>query len=438
MSFFQHLASKHEGFLSYFEKPVLTAFLFGMTSGFPLTLVISITGFWLSKYGVDKKTVGMFALATTPYAWKFLWSPVIDRAKLGMIHRFLGQRRSWLFLVQVPMLFLIVYLSRLSPDSDIEMIALIIAGIGFLSATQDIIIDAYRIEIIEPDQQRQSAAMYGLGYRAGNLIAGYGVLVIANYFGWSLAIFSLIILLLPGALAALWIGEPDHPTSAFLAKEHSAHKSENKFLLWLYESVVLPFKEFMLRPNWWLILLFILLVKAGDAVTAIMTAPLIVDLGYNEIDIANANKLVGTIALWIGIIMGSWLYVWAGVFRSLFITGVLMMLTNLVFAWLATMQGDVTALAITVGAENFASGLGGTVIIAYLSSLCNLSFTATQYALLSSLSNQARALFGFPSGYIANELGWIEFFMFSTLLAVPGLLVLLVLWRKNIRANTAV
>ena len=423
------------GLKAYFEKPILATFLLGMASGFPLTLVISITGLWLSKYGVDKKTVGIFALATTPYAWKFLWSPVIDRTPLGWFGRVLGHRRSWLFLIQGLMAAAILVVATLDPTTQIGTIGILIVTIGFLSASQDIVIDAYRIEIVEKEQLGHGATMIAFGYRAANLIAGYGVLVAANYIGWGPAIALLALMVLPGTIAALWVGEPTADTGSYLRKEEAAHQGMGRAGLWFYEAVVLPFKEFMTRDNWLLILLFIFLFKAGDAVAAIMTAPLIVELQFTELEIANANKLVGTIALWLGIALGSLLYFWAGTFRSLFITGILMMVTNLVFAWLATQGHDVIALAITIGAENFATGLGNTVVIAYLSSLCNLSFTATQYALLSSLASQGRAILGAPSGFLADAMGWVDFFIVSTLLAVPGLLVLMILWKKDVNAN---
>lgn len=425
-----------KGLKAYLDKPVLATFLLGMASGFPLTLVISITGLWLSKYGVDKKTVGIFALATTPYAWKFLWSPIIDRTSLGFFGRLLGHRRSWLFLIQALMVLCILFLSTLDPNEQVGLIGLVVVSIGFLSASQDIVIDAYRIEIVTKEQLGHGATMIAFGYRAANLIAGYGVLVAASTIGWGPAIALLSLLVLPGAIAALWVGEPKVDTGNFVAAENKEHKGLGRFGLWVYDAVVLPFKEFTTRDGWILILLFIFLFKAGDAVAAIMTAPLIVELQFTEMEIANANKLVGTIALWFGIAGGSLLYFWAGTFRSLFITGVLMMVTNLVFAWLATQGHDVVALAVTIGAENFATGLGNTVVIAYLSSLCNLSFTATQYALLSSLASQARAILGSPSGVLADALGWVDFFIVSTLLAVPGLIVLLILWKRDIRART--
>ncbi|UTW55566.1 MFS transporter [Kordiimonas sp. SCSIO 12610] len=423
------------GLRAYFEKPVFATFLLGISQGFPLTLVISLSGFWLARYGVDKKTIGLLALATTPYVLKPLWAPIIDRLELGVLARIVGHRRIWMFLIQGMLAIAILCLSFLRPDQQIETVAFLIVLIGFLSASQDIVIDAYRIEIVDDSRQGYGAAMVVFGYRAGNLLAGYGVLKIADAYGWNLALSLLIFLLIPGVIAALWVGEPEKKAGNFIADEKDKAANYSKTALWVYEAVILPFKEFMRRDNWYLILLFIVFFKAGDAIAAIMTAPLIVELGFSDSEIADANKLVGAAALWIGIGLGSWLYFAAGAFRALFITGVLMMVTNLAFAWLALVGHDVYALAFTIGAENFATGLGNTVTVAYFGSLCNVSFTATQYALLSSLASLARSFIGSSGGYIAEATGWVDFFIYSTFAAVPGLILLGILWKLDIRAQ---
>ncbi|WP_374763003.1 AmpG family muropeptide MFS transporter [Yunchengibacter salinarum] len=427
------------GLANYLEPRVLATFFFGMSSGFPLTFVISITGFWLSRFGVSKETVGLFALATMPYAWKFLWSPLIDRLPLGRLGRWMGHRRSWLLLIQALMALALFALSGLNPADDIGAIAALVLAVGFLSASQDIVIDAYRIELLDTRQQGFGAAMTTFGYRAGNLIVGYGVLMLAEVIGWSAAIALQVLLLAPALVAALLIGEPNHPPERFARREMNrvaGMTRGRRVLAFLYEAVALPFKEFTRRDNWLLILAFIFFFKMGDAITAIMTAPLLVELNFTDAEIANANKLVGTIALWTGIALGSWVYWRLGTFRALLLSGVLMMLTNLVFAWLSQQGADVVALAVTIGAENFSTGLGTTVTVAYLSGLCNLSFTATQYALLSSLASQARALVGAFSGELAAGTGWVMFFVLATLAAVPGLVLLGVMWRRGVVGET--
>ncbi|MCJ9429793.1 AmpG family muropeptide MFS transporter [Kordiimonas marina] len=435
----QHKADGVRGFLEglrpYHDRRAIATFGLGMSSGFPLTFVLSLMGIWLSRAHVSRADVGLFALITTFYTWKFLWSPAIDRLPLGPITRRFGQRRGWLFVLQALMAAALLAISELDPATQLYSVAVLAALIAFLSASQDIVIDAYRIEIVGADDQGYSAASYVFGYRTANFIAGAGVVAFAYYYGWSAAIKLLPLLLLPGVVAALVIGEPERPDAdVFLNEERRTHPM-NPILMRLREAVVLPFKEFVRRDNWFLILLFIFLFKAGDAVTAVMTSPLIVNMGFSDLDIAVANKTVGFVALMVGVGLGAMLYKRAGVYPTLMFVGVLMMLTNLGFAWLAAGKNEGWRLAITIGLENFATGLGTTVVIAYMAGLCNANFTATQFALLSSLGNQARTLLGAPSGFVSEAVGWVDFFILATALALPGLIVLMILWKKDIRAG---
>ncbi len=420
-----------DGIKPYTEKPIIATFGLGMASGFPLTFVISLLGLWLSRFEVSKADVGLFALITTFYTWKFLWSPAIDRLPLGPITRLFGQRRGWLFTIQALMALCLFIVAGLDPKDELFAVAVLSAMIAFLSASQDIVIDAYRIEIIETEEQGYSAASYVFGYRTANFIAGVGVLACAHFFSWSLALALLPLLLVPGFLAALWVGEPDKKEESQYLKEDRASAGNSAILQRLREAVYLPFKEFTRRQSWGLILLFVFLFKAGDAVTSIMTGPLIVDMGFSDLDIAIANKTVGFASLMVGVGLGAILYKQIGVYPTLFFTGILMMITNLGFAWLSVGEAVDWRLATTIGLENFASGLGNTVTIAYFASLCNVNFTATQYALISSLGNQARTILGAPSGYLAEAVGWVEFFIIATLLALPGLILLYFLWKKD-------
>lgn len=426
------------GVMPYTKPKILATFGLGMSSGFPLTLVISLLGLWLSYNGVSKSDVGLFALITTFYTWKFLWSPAIDRLPLGPITRLFGQRRGWIIFIKILMSIGIVMLAQLDPASELRNVAIVAAGIAFLSASLDIVIDAYRIEIIREDEQGHSAAAYVYGYRTANFLAAIAVLAIADQYGWSKALLVLPLFFLPGLLGILWIGEPDQRRDdEYLAAENK-DKQYGAFVGRLREAVWLPFKEFTRRQNWLLILLFVFLFKAGDAVTAIMTAPLLVEMNFTEGDLLFANKTVGFITLMLGVGLGAALFKVIGTFRALFLSGILMMLTNLGFAWLWLGEAEQWRLAMAIGLENFATGLGTTVIIAYYASLCNVNFTATQYALISSLGNQGRTLLGAPSGFVAEAVGWVEFFIYATLLAVPGLILLFVLWKKNIGAEEKV
>lgn len=425
-----------QGVQPYTKGRIVATFGLGMSSGFPLTFVISLMGLWLSYSDVSKSDVGLFALITTFYTWKFLWSPAIDRLPLGPITRLFGQRRGWLFTIQALMTISIVVISRFDPATELFAVAVVAAIIAFLSASQDIVIDAYRIEIIEGEEQGHSAASYVYGYRTANFLAAIMVLAAAEYYGWAAAILTLPIMFIPGVIGAWFVGEPDQKRDEeFLANEAAAQEG-NPIAQRLREAVILPFKEFTRRDHWVLVLLFVFLLKAGDAVTSIMTAPLLAEMQFTPGDLLFANKTVGFVTLMAGVGLGAVLYNQIGVFKALLLTSILMMVTNLGFAWLWIGEAEQWRLAVTIGMENFATGLGTTVTIAYYASLCNVNFTATQYALISSLGNQARTLLGAPSGFVAEAVGWVEFFIFATLLALPGIFVLMILWKKNIGSSS--
>ncbi len=421
-----------QGVRPYTRKRIAATFGLGMASGFPLTFIISLLGLWLSYSDVSKSDVGLFALITSFYTWKFIWSPAIDRLPLGFITRRLGQRRGWLIFIQALMTIALIAISRFDPGHQLFEIAVVSAIIAFLSASQDIVIDAYRIEIIEDDEQGHSAASYVYGYRTANFLAAIAVLAVAEYVGWSTAILILPVFLLPGTLAVLWVGEPTLRQDKGYLEAEAGVRPMSSVAARLREAVYLPFKEFTRRPYWLLILLFIFLFKAGDAVAAIMTGPLLADMKFTPGDLLFANKTVGFITLMVGVGLGAALYKVVGTFQALLVTGLLMMATNMGFAWLAIGEPEKWRLAVTIGMENFATGLGTTVMIAYMANLCNANFTATQYALLSSLASQARTLLGAPSGFVAEAVGWFEFFVYATLVAIPGLIVLMILWRLNI------
>lgn len=430
-----------KGLVPYKEKAVLANFLLGWAEAFPLALILGVLGYWLSSVGVDKKTVGVFALASAPYALKVFWAPLLDRLSLGTLTQKFGLRRGWLFLIQFLMMATIIGMATTDPAATPFITGVFAFTIGILSASQDIIIDAYRIEIMERHQYGHGATMLTYGYRAGGLATGAGALFAAAVLPWELVIMMSPIMLLPGILAVLWVGEPQKTGEDYIREEEEkakrliekttlSSKSSEKFL-WFYDAVILPLKEFLTRPGWWLILLFILLFKVADALAAVMTPPFLIELGFSLDEIATISKGVGGVMLWVGVFAGSLLYGWLGLYRSLMITAVLMMLTNLMYVWLANAGQDLEVLAYTVAAENFASGLGNVAVIAFLSALTNRAFTATQYALFSSISNIGRATIGSYSGYAAAAFGWADFFIFSALSAIPSIIILWVLWKKG-------
>ncbi len=430
------------GLKPYMEKPVLANFLLGWAEGFPLTLILGVLGYWLASVGVDKKTIGVFALISAPYALKFLWAPFLDRLPLGFITNRFGRRRGWLFTIQALMTLAIWGMAGSNPAEDPFITGLFAFAIGFLSASQDTVIDAYRIEIMEKHQYGHGATAITFGYRAAGLVTGASALFMAAVLPWEFVFTIAPVMLLPGIIAVMWVGEPVKIASSYISQEDA--KLENmlgqknikaanvKRVEWFYEAVVLPFKEFLSRDGAWLILVFILSFKIGDAVVTIMTPPFLVELGFTLEEIAVANKTIGGVMIWVGVFAGSLVYGWFGLYRSLLSTALLMMVTNLAFVYLAYAGNDVVALGIVIAAENFASGLGNVTIVAFLSGLCNREFTATQYALLSSVSSIGRAVIGSSSGFIADAYGWVEFFLMSTAICIPSIIILMMLWKRGL------
>jgi PAT family beta-lactamase induction signal transducer AmpG len=401
----------------YKDRRVISILFLGFSSGLPLALTFSTLSIWLAESSIDKTTIGLFALAGLPYTIKFAWAPIIDRLPLPGITKLFGRRRGWMLTTQIALMTCITALGMTDPVRDTTTVALIALLVAFCSASQDIVIDAYRVEILERDQLGAGAAMIVLGYRIGMLVSGAGALYLANFFGWEAAYLLMAACVLVGIVTVLVVREPEPNTSVLSSKKAS-------LVGWIVESVVDPFADFLRRPAWWLILLFIVLYKFGDALAGVMSNPFYVELGFTKLDIANISKLFGIFATICGVLVGGVFVKRYGILRSLVICGVLQMVSNLMFVLLAWVGHDLFMLTLTIGLENLAGGMGTAAFVAYLSSLCHISFTATQYALLSSFSAFARTLLSSSGGWLADQMSWASFFIVSTIAAVPGLLLL--------------
>ncbi|MES2753394.1 MAG: MFS transporter [Pseudomonadota bacterium] len=411
----------------YLRPRPLAALLLGISSGFPLALLLGTMTFWLVKVGIDKKTIGFAVGLTTPYTLKWLWAPLIDRLRLPVLTGWFGQRRAWLFTVQALLFGSVWMLGASQPELHLGVFAFWAIVTSFLGATQDIIIDAYRIEILPEDELPHGTANNQFGYRLGAFIAGVGTIALASPEGWNLGWATAYGLtgfcIVPGIIAALWAGPGLHDASFAKTPVSSGN--------WLETTIVGPFREFFARRGAVLILLFVLIYKLGDAMGQIMLNPMIVELGFSDTEFIAINKLVGFWGLIVGIALAAPLMAWLGMGRSLFVTGVLMMVSNLTFAVLATQGDSNTWLTIAVATEQITSGLGLTVFVTYLSGLSNLAYTATQFALLSSAAGVGRTWLSAPAGYAAEALGWPGFWVMTTVVAVPGLLLLWVLWQRG-------
>ena len=408
--------------LPYFQRKLLIILFLGFLSGLPLLLSFGTLSAWLREAGVDRSTIGLFALVGLPYALKPIWAPLIDGLKLPFVTALLGRRRGWLIVSQVMLLFAIVNLAFSDPLNAPISMAVFAVLVAFFSASQDIVIDAYRIEILEEEQQGMGAAMVTYGYRAGMLMAGAGTLYLADYWSWTHAYLVMGLIIITGSLLVLFSPEPDEMESPTIHKLGLGG--------WIYQFVVRPFLDFSSRPGWVLILLFIVTFKLGDAFLSVMTNPFYIDLGFSKSEIAEVTKLFGVLALGVGLFVGGIMIQKFGLLASLIITGVLQAVSNLAFAYQAASGNDLEVLVFTIAIENVTGGMGTAAFVAYLSSLTNTAFTATQYALLSAFMSLGRNLLSSPSGYVVDAVGWIEFFIISVVIAIPGLLLLLLLMKR--------
>ncbi len=403
----------------YTSRRQLVIFLMGFSSGLPLLLGFSTLSFWLREADVGLAAIGGLLTVATPYSLKFLWAPLMDHVRLPVVTRWLGLRRGWLLVVQLLLMGSIVMVGQAEPPGGLAFLAMAALVMAFLSATQDIVVDAYRIEILDEHEQGAGAAMTQAGYRVGMLAAGAGALALADVLSWGW-VYAIMAALLTVGIAGTLIAE--EPVSR-------RPPAPDKPLAFLRHATLDPLKDFATRKGWVLILAFVLLYKYGDSVAGAMANPFYVDLGFSGMEIASVTKVFGVAMTMVGVFAGGVLVARIGILPALAVGGVLQAATNLIFAWLATLGHDMTALAIAVGADNFTGGLGSAAFVAYLSSLCNLAFTATQYALLTSLMAFGRTMLAASSGWLAEGLGWPGFFMATALLAVPALVLLYFLSR---------
>ncbi|MBC8339855.1 MAG: AmpG family muropeptide MFS transporter [Rhodospirillales bacterium] len=418
----------------YGDRRILIILVLGFSSGLPLLLVFSTLSFWLTFEGVSLTAIGLFSLVRMPYTLKFLWAPLIDRVRLPVISDRLGRRRSWALVSQILLMVSIFGLALSSPAENPWLTAFFALLVAFASASQDIVIDAYRVEVLADDEQGAGAGAIVLGYRMGMLTAGAGALWLAAAFSWSQVYAIMGVLVAIGMVAVLMAREPETGVSvkdADVEEARIARHLESGVPPWLarllasfYEGVVAPFKDFMTRPAWAWALAFIALYKLGESYLGVMAGPFYVALGFTTVEIANVTKVFGLAAIIIGGLIGGIMVARIGIMRSLMICGVLQIAGTCMFAVQAKVGHSVPMLMVTITAENVTSGMATSAFVAYLSSLCHQAYTATQYALLSSLTAFSRDILSASAGWAAEQVDWAGFFLISAAAAVPGLLVL--------------
>jgi PAT family beta-lactamase induction signal transducer AmpG len=401
------------GLRLYLEPAPLAALFLGMSSGFTFAMIGATLSTRLAQHGITKSAVTAFALTFLAYNFKFLWAPIVDNVRLPLIGRF-GQRRSWLWLVGVLVMAAVAFLGIADPQEALYVVAIAAVVVGVAGATFDIIIDAYRIELLEPRQLGAGSGMSQYGWRIGAAAAGALALVVAHRLGWAAAYVACAAFALPAMLVGVVMGEPARHREP--ARSHGAMEA-----LIAYFS---PLLEFLRRQGAIVVLVFVLIHKIGDTLANLTLRLLFQDLGFTNDEVAFYDVGIGFAALLVGVFVGGILYARLGMKVSVLVSLVLMAVSNLSFAALAAAGHTNTGMAAAVGFENFASGIGGVTVVAYLSALCNLRFTATQYALLSALASIAgRFLTGTSAGALIDAMGYVNFYLLTTVAALPGVIL---------------
>ncbi len=402
--------------------------LLGFSAGLPYLLVFSTLSVWLRESGIALSTIGFVSMLSLTYSAKILWAPVIDSIGLAGPIRRLGARRSWMFLAQLVIAAALAGLSSADPAVSLAPVVLCAFALAFGSATQDIVIDAYRIEVAAVEEQAALSAAYIFGYRLALLVGGAGALFIAEYASWSTAYLSMAACMLVGMVTTLCIREPENrPTRA-------SGSTSRTFLVWIREAVLNPFREFFSRNGSalaWLVLVLIAVYRLSDITMGVMANPFYLDLGFSKAQIASIAKVFGFGMTIVGALVGGMLVVRYGLRVMLLVGAALVALTNLAFASLSWWgEASVSLLTLVISTDNFSGGLANVVFIAFLSSLTNRTYTATQYALFSSLMTSLGGLFGGFSGVVVEGFGYTAFFVYAAALGLPAMLLIVLLGRR--------
>ena len=410
-----------------FTRRMLICVFTGFASGLPLYLLFNLVPAWLRSEAVDLKTIGLFALIQFPYTWKFLWSPLLDRYVVPM----LGRRRGWMLITQIGLLAVIASMGAFSPQSDLHIIAWIATLLAFLSATQDIVLDAYRRELLADIELGLGNAVHVNAYRVAGLVPGSLSLILADFLPWSTVFIVTALFMVPGIVMTLMVQEP-----------HRATPPKT-----LREAVVEPFHEFITRKGWnsaLLILAFLFFYKLGDSMATALATPFYLDMGFSKTQIGLIAKNAGLWPSVIGGMLGGLWMVKIGINRALWIFGVVQLITIFGFVWLASMghhaevtSVELTQLAIVISLEALGVGLGTVAFVAFIARSTHPAYTATQFALFTSLMAVPRTFANAATGWLVETMGWAQFFLLCAVLAVPGMLLLFKVAPWNEKVSSA-
>jgi MFS transporter, PAT family, beta-lactamase induction signal transducer AmpG len=422
----------------YLRPRVLIVLFLGFSAGLPLALSGATLQVWVTESGLDIKTIGLFAAVGTPYTIKFLWAPVVDALDVPVLSALLGRRRGWLLLSQLVLIVAIVLLALCDPASGPWLVALAALFVATASATQDIVIDAFRVESLPESEQAAGMASYVAAYRIGMLASGAGALLLVTRFevfgldrhgAWTAAFVVMALLVLVGMVTTLIATEPEK--SGIAGAAHASHAREHAAVR-VARTAIAAFTEFLSRDAAIVVLLFVVLFKFTDAFAGAMTAPFVIKIGFSRDEYAAIVKGVGLAATLLGGFAGGFIARAYPMSTSLWIGGILQATANLAFAWQATVGVNIAALTFAITAENFTSAIGTVIFVAYLSALCrNPLHTATQYALLTALAAVGRTYLSLGAGYVAAATGWVWFFAICAVAGAPSLVLLAWLQRRG-------
>lgn len=425
------------GWRYYLQRPVIVIFFLGFSGGLPFPLVYSTLTGWLEDADIQRSTISTFAWLGFAYSFKFLWSPLVDNVKLPLLSRWLGHRRAWLLTSQLALGAGLYSLSVIDPSLEMTAFAIIAVGVAFLSATQDIVIDAFRIESAEQELQSVLAAAYQYGYRLAVLVAMAGALYIAQFASWTVAYKAMAACMAVGVITTLLCTEPK-VRAGISSKLSGSFMDQARH--WIFIAVIEPFSDFVKRYHRWsfLLLAFIASFLISDRVLGILSTPFYLDIGFSKAEVATVAKLYGTWVSLLGIGAGAAAVIKFGMARCIIFASVLIVSTNLFFATIAYAGPRIELLILTISFDNFAAGFGATIMIAFMSSLVNVKFTATQYALLSSVSTFFGKLFAGYSGDVQLAIGWLNFFFYAAATGIPAIVLGIVVakqYSKIVQAN---